>query len=200
MRGEARDISPSNGTRVICYCDDCQAFAHFLGQANSVLDEHGGSDIYQTYPSRLRITQGIEQLRCVRLTEKGLCRWYAGCCNTPIANTMNSAKMPFAGVVHSIMDHEGNHISRGQALGPVRAKIYGKCAVGKPPSDVHVGTPVGLLFKIVGFLLSGWLKKANTPSPFFDSTTGKPIVEANILSKEERDRLRKFCGPTPTKK
>jgi len=35
--------------------------------------------------SRLQIQQGLEQIRCLRLSEKGLYRWYAGCGNTPIA-------------------------------------------------------------------------------------------------------------------
>ena len=29
----------------MCYCKDCQAFAHFLGKAGEILDERGGSDL-----------------------------------------------------------------------------------------------------------------------------------------------------------
>jgi hypothetical protein len=30
VRGVASEVSPSSGFRFVCYCKDCQAFAHFL--------------------------------------------------------------------------------------------------------------------------------------------------------------------------
>jgi Family of unknown function (DUF6151) len=33
---------PERVNRVVCYCRDCQAFAHFLGGANDILDAQGG--------------------------------------------------------------------------------------------------------------------------------------------------------------
>ncbi len=44
VRGIVTDASPHTANRVVCYCDDCQAFAHRLGRAD-LLDAHGGSDI-----------------------------------------------------------------------------------------------------------------------------------------------------------
>ena len=35
MRGAASEVSPSSGLRFICYCKDCQAFAHFLERDGS---------------------------------------------------------------------------------------------------------------------------------------------------------------------
>ncbi len=57
-----------------------------------VLDERGGSQIIQVPPKNLTFTQGREVLASMRLTEKGLLRWYAGCCNTPIGNTLITPK------------------------------------------------------------------------------------------------------------
>ena len=52
MRGVAIDVSPSTGLRFVCYCKDCQAFAHFLERAD-VLDPAGGTDIFQMPPGRV---------------------------------------------------------------------------------------------------------------------------------------------------
>jgi len=78
--------------RCVCYCRDCQAFAHFLGKVDAILDERGGSEIIQVLPRNLTFTQGIELLACMRLTEKGLLRWYAACCNTPIGKHAGHAE------------------------------------------------------------------------------------------------------------
>jgi hypothetical protein len=72
--------------RVVCYCDDCQAFAHQLGRAD-LLDSQGGSDIVQVAPASLRFVQGQHRIVGLQLKPKGLFRWYANCCNTPVGNT-----------------------------------------------------------------------------------------------------------------
>ncbi len=185
------DVNPSRGTRLVCYCDDCQAYGHFLGR-NDVLDARGGTDIFQTWPSRVRITQGAEQLRCMRLSEKGLHRWYAGCCRTPIGNTAGTARMPFVGVVHTIMDHEGDGQTRDEAVGPLRAKTQGRFAIGGVPPDAHPTAPPGVIFHAIGVMLRGFLTGAHRPSPFFDAATKRPVVEPTVLSAEERERLRKL--------
>ena len=104
------DVSPSTGTRVICYCDSCQAFARFL-EREDILDSAGGTDIVQVSPSQLRITEGASQLRSMRLTEKGLIRWYTDCCKTPVGNTIGAA-FPFIGVVQPFMAHDASIPSR----------------------------------------------------------------------------------------
>ena len=79
VRGVAREVSESNGNRLVCYCDDCQYFAHFLGRAEDILDPHGGSDIFQMAPARIEIIEGESAIACVRLTPGGLMRWYSDC-------------------------------------------------------------------------------------------------------------------------
>ena len=75
--------------RVVCYCKDCQAFAHFLGE-NGILDERGGTDIIQALPRDVNFTKGVDALACIRLTPKGLLRWYTSCCNTPVGNILEN--------------------------------------------------------------------------------------------------------------
>lgn len=90
----------AGGTHVICYCADCQTFARHLGQSETALDADGGTEIFQTLPDAVRITRGADSLALLRLGPKGLMRWYAGCCNTPIANTLaNPRTLPFIGMI-----------------------------------------------------------------------------------------------------
>src|SRR5450432_3257521 len=98
---------PQSANRVVCYCKDCQAFAHFLGRDSEILDELGGSEVIQTLPKNVTFTQGVESLACIRLTEKGLLRWYAKCCNTPVGNTLGAYKMSFIGLVHTCLESSG---------------------------------------------------------------------------------------------
>jgi hypothetical protein len=198
VRGIATDIAPTTGIRVVCMCDDCQAYAQYLGKPNEILDEHGGTDIFQVTPSQLRITQGAAHIRVLRLTDKGLCRWYAGCCKTPIANSLNSAKVPFSGVVHTIMDHAGDGVTRDAALGPIQAKILGKFAIGKMPADADEAVSFGLVLRWMRFIAWGFIFGRAKPSPFFDVNTGKPIVAPYVLTKAERENLRRLCGPIAT--
>src|SRR5262245_33105196 len=84
-RGVASHVSPSTGFRFVCYCEDCQAFARFLGRTD-VLDAAGGTDIFQMPPAHVKLTAGTDAMRCLSLSNKVL-RWYSDCCHTPIANT-----------------------------------------------------------------------------------------------------------------
>ncbi|MDB4985668.1 MAG: hypothetical protein JWN04_846 [Myxococcaceae bacterium] len=188
IRGTALDIAPHTGTRLICYCDDCQQFARYLGKTD-VLDTHGGTDILHLAPAQLRITQGSESLRCVRLSPKGLLRWYAGCCNTPIGNTMAKPGMPFVGLVHAFMDHAGDARSRDEVLGPPRGRIHGRFARGGLPAGAHPKAPLKLIAGIGARMLAAWIARKQAPSPFFAPHTGAPVVEPVVLTKEQRSAL-----------
>ena len=129
--GTARSLSPAEVNHAVCYCDDCQSFAHFLGRADDVLDEHGGTEVYQVSPARVAIDQGIDHLACVRLRPKGLYRWYSACCNTPIANTV-SGKIPFVGLIHTFMVKQPDY---AKAVGPIRCAFFPDSATGTLPAS-----------------------------------------------------------------
>ena len=73
LRGGGRawssNASPQKVNRVVCYCDDCQAFAHQLGRAD-LLNAQGGTDIVQVAPASLTFVKGQEHIAGVRLTPK----------------------------------------------------------------------------------------------------------------------------------
>src|SRR5215475_2713397 len=99
LRGIAHEVGPSTGLRFVCYCEDCQAFAHFL-ERTDVLDPAGGTDIFQMPPGRVRLTAGTDALRSLRLSDEGVLRWYSECCRTPIANSAG-ARFPLIAIIHS---------------------------------------------------------------------------------------------------
>lgn len=189
LRGVATAVSPTSGSRVICYCDDCQAFARRLGQ-EGIVDAKGGTDLFQMTPSQLRIAEGAEQIRCLRLSPKGLLRWYAGCCRTPIGNTAGSAELPFVGVVHSFMDHAADGRARDNVLGAPIARFFGGDAIGGAPEGSHPKAPLRYIGRMALSLVRARLAGKHRPSPFFDEHTGRPRVEPEVLTTAERDGLR----------
>lgn len=193
VRGIASEVSPAHGNRIICYCDDCQAFARFLGPSD-ILDSSGGSDIYQVAPARIRLTQGLEAVRCVRLSDKGMHRWYADCCRTPIANTLDGGA-PFVGIARAFMDHAGEGRPRDEVLGKPLAFIYARYATGEVPAQAHPKMPYGFLARAGFRLVKWWISGVGSPSPFFDPQSRAPIVVPQILTPEERAALAKGISP-----
>lgn len=180
VQGEAREISPGAGTRLVCYCDDCQAFPRVLGKAENVLDPWGGTDIYQMPQAHLQIHAGNDQLRCLRFGEKGTYRWYTACCNTPIGNTLGPG-WPFIGVIHSFMQHA---VSRDDDLGPSRGNVWTQFAKeGAPDAISKAPSSFWLLLRSVRKLLVWRLKGLGQPSPLFDAE-GRPAAEPEIRSRD----------------
>ncbi|MEX2204620.1 MAG: DUF6151 family protein [Myxococcota bacterium] len=191
LRGVARGVSPSRGNRVVCYCGDCQSFAHFLGRANEILDARGGSDIFQTSPARVELTQGRERLACMRLTPKGLLRWYADCCQTPIGNTAITPAIPFVGLIQTRLHDESATLARDAALGPVRGHVNARAAKGRAAKGRAAGKNVresGIVRSIARFvrlLLQARLRGDHKASLFFDARTREPSVNPRVLSEAE---------------
>ena len=180
VQGVLVDATPDNGNHVICYCDDCQAFARSLGTPG-ILDSYGGTEVYQSTPSQVRITQGIEQLRLRRLSEKGLLRWYTACCRTPVANMLPYPRSPFVGLFHGFIPDR-------ESLGPVVGRIQGRFAPGGCPPGVHPRASLGLIGRSLVFLGRAYWNGQYAPSPFFED--GRPIREAEVLTVAEREALR----------
>ncbi|MEZ5759357.1 MAG: DUF6151 family protein [Emcibacteraceae bacterium] len=180
VQGCAYDVSPHAGVRVVCHCDHCQAFAKYLGREKEILDENGGTDIFQMSPYQVLIEKGKDQIRSIRLTKKGPYRWYADCCKTPIGNTLHS-EVPFVGMIHNFMDDDGK---RDKNLGPVRFYVQGKYALKKLPDDKYnEGFPLASYLKIMFKILIWRFSPKKFPSPFFDED-GKAISKPVKLYSE----------------
>jgi hypothetical protein len=194
VRGVVTGVAPSTINRSVCYCNDCQAAAHQLHRAD-LLDAHGGSQIVQLAPATMRIVSGHEQIRGLRLTDKGLHRFYASCCNTPVGNTMGLA-LPFVGVALQafVLGAPGSATDADSVFGPSRGASFGHHAIGTPPEGTAKFDP-RLIGRLLWCLMKWALKGQRAPNPFFDSTTKKPSFQVDVLSMGERDALRPLCGP-----
>jgi hypothetical protein len=157
-----------------------------------LLDAHGGSDLVQVAPAMLSFERGQERIRGLRLTaEKGLYRWYASCCNTPLGNTLKPA-IPFVGI--PMQAFVGGSAEVTDAFGPARSAIFGKFAVGTaPPGSTRVDVLMlaGVLRRLLGWRLGG----KSWPNPFFDRESRAARYPVTALSVAERDTLRPLCGP-----
>lgn len=164
-----------NGTRAVCYCADCRAGVLYLGQPDPA---PGPVDFFQTSPDSVKITQGAEHLRLMRLGPKGLFRWYAGCCNSPLANTLAKSTLPFAGL----------HVDRfanKDALGKVRTRGFVP-QPGKPPKTKGAAAmALGIISRMATSRMSGRWRQ----TPFFDVETSLPVANPEIPSKEARAKL-----------
>lgn len=186
LRGAAVGVSPSAGARVSCYCGDCQAFARFLGHPG-VMDERGGTDVFQYAPAKVKLTSGTATLGCLRLSEKGMYRWYCTECKTPIGNTV-SPRLPFVSVIHSCMRFNGGP-SRDDVLGPSLARVNTKSATpGEPISSPTLAT-LRVIGRCVKLLARWWVTGLGSPSPFIDEATGAPRATPRVLSPAERQAL-----------
>lgn len=188
IAGRVRDPAPQSVNRVICYCDDCQAYLHHLGRTD-LLDEHGGTDVIQVAASSLSFQRGAERIVGLRLSPKGPYRFYTSCCQTPLGNMVSPA-IPFIGIV--AQGFQGADDCFGKPIG----EIYGQYAIGStPPGSDKLN--LRLMLRVIRLMLSWRLGGKAWPHPFFDRTTGASKYPVTTLTPAEREALRPLCGPRP---
>jgi hypothetical protein len=158
-----------------------------------LLDAQAGSDIVQVAPSSLRFERGHERIRCVRLSENGLFRWYASCCNSPVGNTLRPS-IPFVGIlVHAFA---GGPAAADITFGPARGYAFAEHATGALPADAK-RFPLGMMVRALARVLRVRLRGGTWPHPFF-ARDGGPLFPIQVLDAAERDALRPLCGRATT--
>lgn len=187
LRGQVSH--PEKVSRGVCYCKDCQAFAHYLGTTGDILDEMGGTDVLATLPQHVSFTQGVERLACMSLSDKGMLRWYASCCYTPIGNTPRNMKLSHVGLVHTCLADPPRTLDA--VFGPVRMRVNTQGAKGASrPKTLPLSTVVAIV-KFMGSLLRARLDGSYKRTPFFVPSQGTPIVAPKVLTPGERARVMK---------
>ncbi|KAF0684026.1 Aste57867_23947 [Aphanomyces stellatus] len=171
-------VHTSAGLHIVCYCDDCQAFANTLcakegRKAPSPLDEHGGTDLIQVFPADLVFTRGQEHVEIGKLSDKStLLRVHASCCHTPLFNTMDD--FAFLGLLTSTLR------SPDVNLGAPQYRIMAKFA--KNANTLHAAHPNAVSIVPVGFVLAFfarslfWHRKKAHPSPLDASMRRAPLA------------------------
>ncbi len=179
VKGSVEELSPTCANRCICYCHDCRAFLHHLGRED-LIDPRGGIDIVQVPRAHLAIDEGRDQLRCLRLTPRGLHRWYTECCKTPVANTM--PRVPFAGLSPSALAAPAREL-------PDPDLIHGKSAVGGIPPGASATLGLRAIARPAKLFASWMARGLGHPTPLFDRSE-HPSVEPTVLTPAERQKLR----------
>ncbi|AMO22937.1 hypothetical protein GCM10027034_34520 [Ramlibacter solisilvae] len=187
VRGEVDE--PRRAMRAVCYCRDCRAYAHWLGHPGQVLDPLGGTDIVATHARYVRLTAGTSALACMSLSPRGLLRWYASCCNTPVGNTSRSGKLPYVGLVHSCLAQVR---PLEPAFPPVQMDINRQSALGPAPSRGGAAVMARFLAKMLR-LAAARLTGSWRRSPFFDRA-GHPVVPVHVPPKAEVEAARRAAG------
>ena len=119
------EVQVDSGVRAVCYCKSCRAFALQTG-AEAALDAAGGSDLYQVAPEAVRFVAGGDRLAWTRLTPKGPLRWFTTCCNTPVANTLATRRIPFV----TLQTHR---FAAPDRLKPVFVRVFRRDAIARAP-------------------------------------------------------------------
>lgn len=171
--------------RAVCHCRDCQAFARFLGREADVLDAAGGTEVAAALPSSVRFMSGLEHLSCMSLSPRGLYRWYASCCNTPIGNTPREATTPYVGLIRACLDAPPEMLDR--QLGRSRIMVQtGSALAPVKPTLLRTAWAVA---KIGGMILRARLTGRYRDNPFFQPGAAAPLREPRVLTRDERAAL-----------
>jgi hypothetical protein len=177
LRGSLDRPSGSRFGHVVCYCHDCRAFLRWL-ERDDLLDAGGGTEILQVAPDQVRL-ESRDALACMRLTDRGLYRFYAKCCRTPFANAA-SARVPFVGLSVPGLGLSIGHAPRG---------VQGRSAEGPTLVGTSATASLAVITEAVGNLASWWWRGRGQPSPVFDEA-GTPRVRPEVIARTERERLR----------
>lgn len=183
ISGKIINANPKQDQHVVCMCIDCQTFAHYLGREQDVLDQHGGSEIYQVTPNKIVLERGQDKVKMLRLSPKGAQRFYAGCCNTPMANAVGP-KTSFTGVLANFIDIEPTE--RNRLLGPVDSYCMAKYAIGGAPENAHSKFPLQLLAKVMKKMIVGKLMGHHKPNSLYNLSTNRPICEEQLVDRSVR--------------
>lgn len=173
----------ASATRAVCYCKDCQAYARFLGTPG-IVDDAGGTEVVASLPRYLHFTAGSEAIACMSLKERGLLRWYASCCLTPIGNTPRDPKVSYVGVVSTCLEDRSPSIDA--SFGRRRIAVNTKSARRLVRSTPF--TTLAAVAKLMLSLASARATGAHKANPFFEPGTRSPIRPVRVLSKDERAR------------
>ena len=173
------------GTRCTCYCKDCQTAGHLFGAGREILQADGGTDIWQTTPDRLTIVRGAEHLTILRLGPKGLYRWHAGCCDTPMFNTLEKLGLPFVGLVLRPAEAEAAQAAFGKTYAIVNSASAPRASAA-PRRDVRFGAAARqLMLRMLTALTSGRARATPLRGP-----DGGAIAPVRVISAEERAAAR----------
>ena len=181
VSGTLLGAGPDQGDHVICHCTDCQDLTHYLGHAGRVLDDHGGTSLYQSRCARMRIDTGRDRLACIHMTDKPTLRWYASCCGMPLFNSYANGRIPYITTQVAACDPS----ARAALLGPPLGHLFTQDGIGDTSAlpKMSMGRLMRRFFpRMVRDMISGDRRRC----ALFDAATLAPIAPPRRLTGAER--------------
>lgn len=186
VRGTVSNVNPRSVNRLICHCDDCQAFARYSGRPQEELDANGGTEICQTSAGAVSFQTGEDKLAALKLSPKGILRWHTTCCRSTMCNTLAGRAMPFVGIMRNRLSPKADGVAFEDIVGPLRGRVHLKFATGVvqsiEPEEVSLFRQVPRMAKI---MLKGWLRGDHKRSPFFDAE-GNPLKTPILIALDQK--------------
>ncbi|WP_281181494.1 DUF6151 family protein [Veronia pacifica] len=119
---------------------------------------------------------GQEHVHCVRLSPKGMYRWFTACCHTPLANSIPG--FPFVGVFDHVFNDKQ---ALSNTAGPVLGAVHTRRAVGPIPESMKERHELTLIAGTLKKLLRWKLHGLTHPNPFHKKG-GQALALPEILS------------------
>ena len=157
---------PRGATHLVCHCDDCLTAEVAMGQP---YPGSAGVAVVQTTPDRVHFESGADRLAILRLSPKGLYRWYAACCGVPLFNTPVKMGVPYVALV-------ARRAIAPEDLGRVAAHVN----AGSENRGALRAIP-GIIGRTLAARVTGRWKQ----TPFF-AEDGSPVAEAHVLTRAQR--------------
>ena len=184
IEGAFTGVKPGDGMRYACHCDDCQAFAEFLGRADDLLDARGGTECFNIAASKLSFTKGRDNIACVRMTAKPTLRFFCGQCRTPIAGCLADPRLSFMTCQVAGFDPA----RRDEVMGPFGGHVNTGYAYGGP-GGLSPFPVWKIALRAIGRVAMARLSGDWRRSPFFNPATLEPVSAPTQVSPRDRARL-----------
>lgn len=184
IAGVVEKANPTQGDHIVCHCTDCRDLVRHLGQEERVLDELGGTALYQSRCARMRLHRGTEHLASLHMTDGKTLRWYAACCNSPLFNTYANGRIPYVTTILANCDAE----KRAELLGSPIGHVFAEEATGDT-SGLPKMSMAQLMRRFFKRMIKDILSGDRRRSDLFDAKTLEPIAKPRRLSPEERSAL-----------
>lgn len=184
VHGVIHEATQRNGDRVVCHCADCQALAHYCDAGDRVLDQFGGTDLYQSRCASMELHAGADKLASLHLTDKPTMRWHTTCCRTPMFNTYANGRIPY---VTTLL---GNcrETDLDAVLGPPLGHLFVEDSP-RDPGDVPRLSMARLMRRFLGRMTKDVVSGNRRRSALFDGETLTPIAAPTRLTAEQRAAL-----------
>ena len=144
------------------------------------MDEHGGIEIVQVASGNVSLSKGLGNVKALRLTKRGVIRFYAGCCGTPLFSTAPAESWPVSGMPVAVLDADA--AARERVFGPIEFVPFKSGMLGTAPKRKGV---LRQMARVLGQMKAA-KRMGRAGSPVWKD--GRPIVEPVLITEAERAR------------